>query len=577
MSKETPQALFMTRFEEMRFLDFQYAVSATKTNEVAPALAEVEAAVGRGLHAAGFLTYEAAPGLNPELSTQSNTTDLPSLWFGLYETITEAQPRPLPGKPYRAGPWAAGMRRAEYRDAVEKIRSYLAAGDSYQVNFTFGLTGAFAGSAEDFYQALCRAQQADFSAYLDLGRFQILCQSPELFFSLEGQTLTTRPMKGTRTRSIDPRKDAVLKAELAENSKERAENLMIVDLLRNDMGRISRTGSVEVENLFQVEAYPTLWQMTSTIRSKTSAPVTDIFRALFPCGSVTGAPKRRTMEIIRDLEPHTRGVYCGAVGYWLPGRRARFQVGIRTVTIDSQKAVARYGVGSGITWDSAADAEYDECLLKGAVLDMAEEFELTEALLFDGEYFLLDRHLLRLARSADFFRFSVDLNQVRDALKRAAVAMSAGPQKVRLLVSATGQCRVEHEPALPVKRLKLAVASAPVDETDIFLRHKTTRRNVYDTALAAHPEADDVLLWNTRGEITETCKGNLVADFGAGRRLVTPPLHCGLLPGVMRAELLDRGEITEAVVLKADLPRAQALYMINSVRTRVPIDLLMER
>jgi para-aminobenzoate synthetase/4-amino-4-deoxychorismate lyase len=463
-----------------------------------------------------------------------------------------------------------------HRVAVERVRAYLAAGDSYQVNFTFGLTAPFEGSGQAWFQALCRAQQADYCAYLDLGGFQILSASPELFFRLDGDLLETRPMKGTRRRSPDPVEDVRLREELAASSKDRAENLMIVDLLRNDMGRISRTGSVNVTGLFKVEPYPTVWQMTSSIESKTRAPVTDILKALFPCGSVTGAPKVRSMQIIRELEQAPRGVYCGAVGYWMPGRKAQFNVAIRTATIDAATGCARYGVGGAITWDSEAGAEFDECLAKAAVLDAADgEVELLESLLFDGSYFLLDRHLARLAASADFFGFRVDINGLENALVDASASMPPGARKVRLRVSRFGALTIEHAPVKTSDCIRLAISETPIDRHSVFLHHKTTRREVYNRALAAHPDADDVLLWNSSGEITETCFGNIVADF-AGKR-VTPPVHCGLLPGTMRADLLERGLISERVIRREDLAKATALYMINSVRKWVPVELIAAR
>jgi len=573
MSQTHPQASFVSQCRELRFSGYRGQVIAKAVDDVLPVLAEVEAAVGEGLYAAGYVAYEAAPGLSPELAVREPDSPLPLVWFGLYEGVERIDPRQYAAEPYSIGPWQPQVHKEAYRAAVERVRAYLGAGDSYQVNFTFGLTAPFQGSGQAWFQALCRAQQADYCAYLDLGHFQILSASPELFFRLDGERLSTCPMKGTRRRSPDPTEDARLRDELFLSAKDRAENLMIVDLLRNDMGRISRTGSVNATSLFHVEPYPTVWQMTSSIESKTHAPVTEIMRSLFPCGSVTGAPKVRSMQIIRELEQAPRGVYCGAVGYWMPGRKAQFNVAIRTATIDVATGIARYGVGSGITWDSDAGAEFDECLAKTAILDAADGgFELLESILFDGDYFLLARHLARLAASAEFFGFCIDMEQVQNALMNASASMPPGAQKVRLRVPRFGTLSIEHAPVKTSDGIRLAISETPIDEYDVFLHHKTTRRDVYDRAMAAHPDADDVLLWNRRGEITETCFGNIVADI-AGKR-ITPPVHCGLLAGTMRADLLERGLIGERIIMREDLAMANALYMINSVRKWVPVKLL---
>lgn len=566
------KALFLSPTRELHFEGLRGEVTASSLDEVAPALAEVEAAVGEGLCAAGYLSYEAAPGLNRELETHCRDGAFPLVWFGLYERHHTAEPGQCPAAPCELGGWTPEIDRRDYEYAMARIRAYLEAGDTYQVNYTFGLTAAFQGDSEAWFRALCHAQQAPYCAYLDLGRFQIVSVSPELFFRLRGEVLETRPMKGTRPRGADPAEDTRLRDELAASAKDQAENVMIVDLLRNDMGRVSRTGSVEVTDLFRVEAYPTVWQMTSSIRSRTSAPISEIVRALFPCGSVTGAPKMRTMQIIREVEGRPRGAYCGAVGWWMPGRRAEFSVAIRTATVDAERGRARYCVGSGVTWYSTSEDEYDECLLKAAVLDVADgRFELIEALLFDGEYFLLERHLSRLAGSADYFGFAFDIAAIRAALVAAGAAMPSGPRKVRLIAGRTGAFHIEHAPAEPIERLRMAVAESPVDERDLFLRHKTTRRGVYEKAKAAHPDADDVLLWNSRGEITETCLGNVVAELDG--RLVTPPVSCGLLPGTMRADLIEKGIISEFAFTREHLARASAVYMVNSVRKWVPLDL----
>ena len=334
------------------------------------ALKEVDRAVSRGLHAAGYIAYEAAAGLDPALKTRQ-PGEMPLVWFGLFERRNPAkQERSRPGRAYSVSGWRPSIGKAEYEDEVDRIRGYIAAGDTYQVNFTYRMRADFEGDAEAFYSDLCRLQRTAYSAYVDTGRFQILSASPELFFRLKSGELTARPMKGTRRRGQCPEEDRSLFDDLKTSPKDRAENVMIVDMIRNDLGRVSATGSVQTPKLWEVERYETVLQMTSTVRSRLrkGVGVSDVLRAAFPCGSVTGAPKVRTMEIISELEDSPRGVYAGSIGYISPGTEAQFNVAIRTVTVDREKALAEFGVGSGVTHDSSAGIEYEECMTKARML-----------------------------------------------------------------------------------------------------------------------------------------------------------------------------------------------------------------
>jgi para-aminobenzoate synthetase/4-amino-4-deoxychorismate lyase len=492
---------------------------------------------------------------------------LPLLWFGLYPDAASTPP-PNPGT-WHAGSWTPGIRRAAYDDAIARIRALIGAGDTYQVNYTFPLRAPFDGDPWGWFQALRAAQGHGYFACIQLEAHAVVSVSPELFFALDGERITARPMKGTRRRGRWLDEDEETRAGLAASAKDRAENVMIVDLLRNDLGRIARSGTVHVPRLFDTERYETVWQMTSTVEAETDAPLPSLFGGLFPCGSVTGAPKIRTMEIIRDLETGPRGVYCGAVGWFGPGRRGAFNVPIRTVTVDTPARNATYHVGSGVTWDSAADAEYDECLDKAAVLRAQRPaFRLLETLLHDGEYFLLDRHLKRLADSAAYFGFDVDLEGVRGALAEYGVGLPDAPQRVRLLVSRDGAFDLEAAPTGPPRVFRIALAAGPVDSRDVFLHHKTTHREVYRRALAARPGFDDVVLFNERGEVTETTIGNVAVRMDDG--WVTPPRACGLLPGTFRGHLLERGEVRERVVLVEELRAAREVAILNSVRKWVP-------
>jgi len=545
-------------------------LTAHRIAEVRPALARIEAAVASGRYAAGYLAYEAAGAFDPALLTHP-PGEFPLLWFGVYERMEERADC-ADEEDYKVGRWEPLLSKEDYLAAIRRIRGHIAAGDTYQVNFTFPLRADFQGDAGSWFRRLCLAQGSAYGAYIDSGRFTILSISPELFFSLDGNQLTARPMKGTRPRGRWRAEDEAMADALRASEKECAENVMIVDLLRNDMGRISRTGTVRVAILFDVERYETVWQMTSTITSYTDAGLTDLFAALFPSGSVTGAPKIETMKIIRELELFPRGVYCGAVGWLGPGRVARFNVAIRTVTIDNTRGEAWYPVGSGITWDSSASAEFQECYDKAALLTFQRpSFELLESLLYDGSYFLFEEHLHRLFDSAAYFGISADGDAIRTALLDRARDFPAGSLKVRLLVSANG-FRIETAPVVKTGRVRLGFARRPVDSRDVFLFHKTTHRRIYDEAKATRLDCDDVLLWNERGEITESTTANVVVDVGGELR--TPPLTSGLLGGTFRGDLLRRGQVREAILTRDDVREADRIYLINSVRKWIDVEFI---
>ena len=566
---QTAEARFPRGDGEWLFSKPHEILTAWAVEEVLPALRRVDAALEAGLFAAGYVAYEAAPAFDSCMAVHPPGA-LPLLCFGIYDA-----PEILPNAGQETGvfappEWDAGISEEAYRQAVDRIRAHIAAGDTYQVNFTFPLRAGFQGNALAWFHKLHQAQQGGFSAYLDVGRFKIMSVSPELFFSLDGAALSTRPMKGTRPRAPRLHEDLEGAAALYDSEKERAENVMIVDLLRNDLGRIAQTGSVVVERLFEVEKYPTVWQMTSTITARTTAPICDVFRALFPSGSVTGAPKIETMKIIHALESYPRGVYCGAIGWCGPGRRAEFNVGIRTITLDTATNEAVYPVGSGVTWDSSAGLEYAECLDKAAVLHREGlSFDLLESLRYEDGYFLLEEHLDRIEESARYFDFHFARAPIRQALLEYGHSLGTGPYKVRLLTSASGEIRLEHGALEPVKPLRLGLAPEPLRPDDVFLYHKTTHRRVYDAARAARPDCDDVLLWNTRGELSESTLANLVLDIEG--RLVTPPVEAGLLAGCFRRHLIETGEIAEARLKVDDLRRARAIHLINSVRRWIPV------
>lgn len=543
---------------------------ARAPREVPPLLARASEAAGRGLYAAGFVSYEAAPAFDAAARV-CPAGPLPLAVFALFEGWTPATADPRPGH-FEVGPWQLDTSPDTYREHIGVIRHAIRQGDFYQVNYTLRARSRLQGDDFGYYEQLRRAQRAEFCAYLDLGRHRLLCASPELFFAWRDGRLTARPMKGTARRGYVPEEDAALARWLKDSDKNRAENLMIVDLLRNDLARLSVPGGVAVPSLFSIESYPTVLQMTSTVTARTrpGATLADVFAALFPCGSITGAPKLKSMETIAALEGTPRGAYCGAVGFVAPGGEAVFNVAIRTVTHDSETGELECGLGGGITWDSTAEDEYEEVLTKARFLSArAPDFDLLETLLLeDGRYWLRERHLARLAASAAHFGFAVPDRRLEDALAEMARAHPAGRHRVRLRYARDGFPQLESTalPAAPGEaRPFFVLARAPVCRGDEFLRHKTTARGVYEAHLSpAPPQAFDVLLWNEEGELTEFTRGNLVLEIDGAKH--TPPLACGLLDGTLRGELLERGEIREAVLTREDLARASRVWFINSVR-----------
>jgi len=472
--------------------------------------------------------------------------------------------------------WHPTLTCGEYEDALCAIHQAIAAGEVYQVNYTFRLRAPFSGDLLPLFWQLYARQPVPYAAYIDTGAHAIASLSPELFFALEGERITTRPMKGTAPRGLTLADDIQQAERLTRCPKNRAENLMIVDMARNDLGRIARIGSVRVPRLFEAERYATLWQMTSTVVACTDAPLPEIFRALFPAASITGAPKIRATHVIHALERAPRGVYTGAVGVALPNRRAQFNVAIRTLHHDKATEQLEYGVGSGVVWDSEQVAEYAECLAKAQVLFAPRpEFELLETLLWrrGRGYFLLEAHLQRLCDSARYFGFAVDADAVRRQLLTVAERFTAPRYRVRLRVNRHGEAHAEYAPLSPERRVwRVALAHEPVDPREVFLYHKTTHRQVYERARAQHPDCDDVILWNTRGEITESTLANVVVRLDG--RYCTPPVECGLLAGVYRGHLVQRGLLHERVLTPEDLRRAEAVYLINSVRGRIRVEVV---
>ncbi|RZU31079.1 aminodeoxychorismate synthase component I [Blastococcus saxobsidens] len=549
-------------------------LTTTRSDEVADVLRELHDATEAGAWAFGYVSYEAASGLDAGLPGGHRAGEPPLIWFGLC-----AEPAPVPpvgppaGPPVPAAAWRPDWSDDQHARAVTTVREHIAAGETYQCNLTDRLRCPDAGDPEELYARLALAQRGAHNAYLDLGRFAVASASPELFFEWVGSRVRTRPMKGTAARGRTTAEDREQSRRLRASSKEQAENLMIVDLLRNDLGRIAEVGSVTVDELFALERYPTVWQMTSQVsaRLRPGTGLAEIFRALFPCGSVTGAPKQRTMQLIDELEPTPRGLYCGAIGLVAPPTapfRARFSVAIRTAVVDRSTGAGVYGAGGGITWGSDPARERAELHAKAAVLGHpATDHQLLETLAFvPGEGLRnLDRHLTRMADSADWSGFRFERDAVLGSL-RSAVAGLGEPARVRALLFRDGRVEVGTGPLPePLDRpVRLAVDDEPVDATSPWLQHKTTRRDVYRSRALRHPEADDVVLVNQRGELTETTIASLAVRLGG--RWWTPPTDVGCLPGVERGRLLELGRLHERVLTVADLRAAEELAVVSSLR-----------
>ncbi|MGG5254092.1 aminodeoxychorismate synthase component I [Neobacillus sp. SM06] len=544
--------------------------------EVLPSLQLVQEAVEQGYYAAGFLSYESAAAFDSAYKVKPESS-MPLLWFGLFDQPV-SQPLSSLGM-YTLSEWNPSVSMEEYDQAISKIKKAIENGITYQTNYTIRLTSQFEGDDVAFFEKLKRGQASNYCAYINTGEHSILSASPELFFHLKENKLTTRPMKGTVKRGKTVKEDQTNASWLYHSEKNRAENVMIVDLLRNDLGMLAEPGSVTVSKLFEIEQYPTVHQMTSTISARLpeKTRLADIFQALFPCGSITGAPKMSTMEIIKNLETSPREVYCGAIGFITPQKEAVFNVPIRTVWIDHHSGKAVYGVGGGITWDSTPEGEYHEILTKAHLLkEDRPDFQLLESFLLDnGKVFLLDKHLKRLEQSAHYFGYPFDLESVKGKINQFVRLNHHGLFKIRLLAAKDGSTTIEGQSIRMLEpALKVMLAPEPVDQTSPFLYHKTTNRAIYEKFQKQKPaDVFDVLLWNEDGEVTEFTNGNVVAELDG--ELWTPPIQSGLLAGTFREMLLETGEIQEKTITVSDLQKCCKIWFINSVRKWVEVQLLL--
>ena len=547
-------------------------LTARTLGEIAPLLESLRSAKARGLHAAGFLYYDAGSALIPHLG---EPTDGLLAWFGLFEQYQQLDSDAMPSfLPDAAGAWLSPLRpeisRGDYASAFAAVQDYITAGDIYQANLTFPLSADYAGDPLALYAALRPRAAAGYGGVIWTGEQHYVSFSPELFFALKESRVTTKPMKGTAERHADAVVDAAEAEQLRTDPKQRAENLMIVDLLRNDLSRVCEPGSVAVPQLFHIESYPTVHQMTSTVTGllPEGGDAIDVIKALFPCGSITGAPKVRAMQVISEVENTPRGIYCGSIGRIDANGDAAFNVAIRTFTLCERTKKVSLGLGSGIVADSIEAAEWAECLAKGDFAQVGGYgFDLIETMRFEPAQGIarLELHLERMKSSARAFGFEFDRHAARNQLHAATFHLDA-LSKIRLLLSKSGAVAIEIRPLHDVTEpWSITVVPLPVEISDYRLHHKTTDRAFYDDARRA-ADADEVLFTSPNGFLTE---GSITAIFvERDGKLLTPPLSCGALPSVLRRELLENGQAIESDLTVADL--TENFFIGNSVRGLIP-------
>ncbi len=572
----------IARFDDFRtgraiVLDDPFDVREAWTlDDVRPLVAAAEAHARDGAWVALVVTYEAGPAFDSAQRVHPPEPGLPLAWFAACHGVRHTSV-------VRRGRRAVTVRDIErrggwdwYADAVDDIREIIASGSAYQINLTDRLDGRLEGDPADLYSRMAEAQRGRYNALIRMGDHTLVSASPELFFDARGSTVQSRPMKGTIRRAARPDDDAVAAEQLAASLKDRAENVMITDLLRNDIGRVARIGSVRVPSLLRMERYETVWQLTSTVTGEIDdhLGLVDLFDALFPCGSITGAPKVSAMQHITALEPWPRGVYCGAIGVVRPLVEGEprpwstFSVAIRTAVVHTTDGRVVYGAGGGITADSSGVDENRELEAKSAVLttDRAE-FRLLETMRVQhGRVQHLDLHLARLEDSAHHFDFDVDPAHVRELLVSLVADIDA-PHRLRLVAGRDGAIDTTVDPIDDVSPpVRVCLAEHAVNSHGVFMVHKTTQRSLYDGVAAAHPHVDDVLLWNHDGDVVESCRANLL--YRLGDRWYTPPLSAGGLPGVGRAALLASGEVTERALTVHELGEVDELELVSALRGR---------
>jgi len=575
-------------------------ILTAKSPAQVPALLRAVDEASKGRWVAGYLTYEAALGLEERLQNISGPFSSGlryAGWFGvfakpyIFDHVRGKWNRPLPRLSAKEKSFDANdhsditldhqLGESAYKDKIRTIKRHIARGSAYQINFTYDVSLATTLDAFGLYRRLRENQKAPFCSFISTGFFQALSFSPELFFNKRKRRIYVKPMKGTAMRGRFSEEDRLIGQGLSLDAKNRSENVMIVDLMRSDLGKICSIGSVKTTKLFTVEKYRTVHQMTSTVRGTLRPPMTSgsVLKNLFPSGSVTGAPKIKSIEIIHELESGERGVYCGAIGFIGPRGSAIFSVPIRTLQSTSRRGHWKYRVGSGIVWDSKLSEEWRECSAKCRFLTEARpSFELFESILYNARLVYKNDHARRLKNSARYFDYPFDKTRIFSMLAHIEKKLDGfSKQKVRIFLNASGKVRWDYSELKPLDypaiSPRIAISPKPIDERDPLMFHKTTRRPWYQDAVEVIAKRGlfDVIFKNSKGEITEGSRSNVFIK--KGKMLYAPPVTCGLLPGVLRENLIRCGRCVEAVLTIKDLQNADAIYCGNSVRGLVEVQL----
>jgi para-aminobenzoate synthetase/4-amino-4-deoxychorismate lyase len=561
------------------FFEPYSSYSTNNYNEVEPIIKEIEVlSRAKKLFAAGFISYEAAPAFDKALTVKklfSERAPFPLVSFVLFKKTEVSKTLYNTQNIFYENPlfrWQPSVTKQEYIQAVNKIKKLIKQGDTYQVNYTFRLKTDFGYQPLLFFLKHTQQLPPPYSSFFRTGDWAICSFSPELFFDCSAGRIISKPMKGTRRRGLSVREDLFLRKDLKESEKEKAENVMIVDMVRNDLAKIALKGSVKVSRLFETEQYPAVWQMTSTVEAKTHSSLYDILSALFPAASITGAPKPRTMKIISELETTPRKIYTGTMGWLSPEGTMRFNVAIRTALINTKEKAAEYGIGGGIVWDSTPESEFKECKDKASLLftPQRSNFALLESIFYNGrtkKFRFLKEHTERMASSACYFVFLFDRKIFVRELFRFAGSLKQERYKIRVTLSRAGKISCS---ALPLQKsnkpVLLKLSKKPVDSSNTFLYHKTTNREIYEQAKEGIQGCEDVLLWNKKRELTESTIANIIYELKGENKKFTPPVSSGLLPGVARTVLLKKGKIEERVLRIEEVPFISRLWIVNSVR-----------
>lgn len=557
-------------------LMFKNPLQIIKTHslhEINECFKQIEQAVQDGYYAAGFLSYEASTAFNIQY-TIKQPNHMPLLWFGIFEH--PEQPKPFKKKQYSYQNWLLSETKDQFKQTFNKVQQNIQQGKISQVNYTTRYETHFSGDAYSYYHDLKNAQQADYSAYIHTNEFDILSLSPELFFEIDNNTITTKPMKGTIGRGLTYEDDLQKRKWLEQSEKNQYENKLATDLMCQELTQITKPNSIHIYDQFRVKQYPTLYQMTTTIDGKLHAntSLTSLFKTLFPCTSITGTPKSAAMKLISELEQSPRNVYCGTIGFITPKQKALFNVPIRTVVINHHDQKATYGVGGAITAQSTVDEEFTEIQTKAKVLQTNyPTFNLLETIsLIDGKYIVLENHLKRLEQSAKYFNFPINITNIKHDLLEKQDRYSKGKWRLRLLVSKDKSYNIEIYELHDIQQnMPVTLAEKPLQKNNPFLYHKTTNRLIYEKLKSSDDYYFDTLLWNEDKQITEFTIGNIVVKLNG--ELITPPVEDGLLPGTYREKLLEENVIKEQSIYLDDLKQCTHIWLINSVRQWVQVTL----